>query len=195
MEPESSLIKSVTETKVEQECPACGHRPLESIMAVLEIPMLGEGLETTLKCPVCGFKRADIILTEQSEPVRYTLEVESEEDVDTRVVRSTSGTIRIPELGITIEPGPASESFVSNIEGILMRVRDVLQGLEYEDEEMVRKRIDRIDEARKGSVRFTVILEDPYGNSAILSEKAKIEGLSQEEAKKLRKGEMEMEPG
>ncbi len=177
-----------------QECPACGSHPLESIVAVLDIPMLGEAMETTIKCPECGFKRADIILLEQNEPVRYIMEVECREDIDARIVRSTSGTIRIPELGITIEPGPASESFVYNIEGVLMRVREVLQGLEYENEEEVRKRIKKIDEARKGSVRFTVIIEDPYGNSAILSKKARKEVLSLTEAKKLRRGEIEMGP-
>ncbi len=191
---DSTIIKEIKHTVLQQECPACGHKPLNSTIAILDLPMLGEAIETTIICPNCGFKTSDVMITEQNEPVRYTLKVNNPEDVNIRVVRSTSGTIRIPELGISIEPGPASESFISNIEGVLMRVRDVLEGLEYENKEEVAKRIREIDMAREGKKEFTFIIEDPYGNSALLSDKAEKEVLSPEEAKNLKKGEIELNP-
>jgi len=66
----------------------------------------------------------DTLILAQRSPVHYEMKVKSVEDLDARVVRSTSGTIRIPELGIDIEPGAASESFVSNIEGVIERVEE-----------------------------------------------------------------------
>ena len=191
---DSTIIKEVRHTVLQQECPVCGHKPMNSTIAMLELPMLGEAIETTITCPKCGFKTSDVMITEQNEPVRYTLKVRNPEDINTRVVRSTSGTIRIPELGISIEPGPASESFISNIEGVLMRVRDVLKGLDYENPEDVRKRISEIDKARNGEMAFTFIIEDPFGNSALLSDKAEKEMLTEEEARKLKKGEIDLIP-
>ena len=58
--------------------------------------------------------------------MRYELSVESPEDLDARVIRSTSGTIRIPEMGIIVEPGTVSDSYITNIEGVLQRVQKVL---------------------------------------------------------------------
>ena len=74
----------------------------------------------------CGFRHSDTILLTQKEPVRFTLQVTSIEDLDARVIRSSSGTIRIPELGVDIEPGFASESYISNVEGVLDRIEGVV---------------------------------------------------------------------
>ena len=190
MEPRSSIVKHIRKSTVRMECPACGGESMESTMALLELPMLGEAVETTLVCQKCGFKTSDVMITGQSEAVRYSLKVEGADHLNARVVRSTSGTIRMPELGILIEPGPASEAFISNIEGVLVRVEGVLEGLEHENKAEVEKKIKEIEKARDALTGFTFIIEDPYGNSAILSDRAKKEILSVEEVKALRKGEI-----
>jgi zinc finger protein len=86
------------------------------------------------------------------------------------------GTIKIPELGVEITPGPACEGFVSNIEGVLDRIERVVEAAlrwsEGEEKENARALLSRIAQARKGALPFTLILEDPSGNSAIISEKA-----------------------
>ena len=74
----------------------------------------------------CGFRHSDTILLTQKEPVRYTLAVETIDDLDARVIRSSSGTIRVPELGVDIEPGFASESYISNVEGVLDRIEGIV---------------------------------------------------------------------
>ena len=92
------------------------------------------------------------------------------------VAASASGAIRIPELGVEIDPGPACEGFVSNIEGVLDRIEDVVTGVltwaEGEERENALALRERIALAREGSVPFTLIIEDPTGNSAIVSPKA-----------------------
>lgn len=186
---ESEIIRRTSEAFLEMECPSCGNKGMKEIVSVLDLPFLGEALETTLICPKCSFKTSDIMITSENEPVRYIMDVSNEEDVNARVVRSTSGTIRIPELGVNIEPGPASEAFISNIEGVLVRVKAVLEGLEYDRESRVKERLGDIEKAMDGKKRFTFIIEDPYGNSAVLDKKARKEALSAEEASKLRTGE------
>jgi zinc finger protein len=110
------------------------------------------------------------------------------------VVRSTSGTIRIPELGVTIEPGPASQAFITNLEGVLRRVADIVRvAMKWneEDEEKVKRCewiLERIDNVIDGDEELTIILEDPFGNSLILSDESFKERLSELEAKELKTG-------
>lgn len=145
------------------------------------------------KCQ-CSFRFADTMILASKEPMRYEMPVETPEDLDARVIRSTSGTISIPEMGIVIEPGTVSESYVTNIEGILQRVRDVLMTASrwvQEDEEKLSRSQEllcMLEEVIEGKQKITVIIEDPLGNSAIISKKATVTKLSKEEAEKLNTG-------
>ena len=132
-----------------------------------------------------------MILT-QREPVHYELKIKCQDDLDARVVRSTSGTIRIPELGVDIEPGPASESFISNIEGVLDRVTGILEMITRWGEDDKTKRalelLSVIEKIMEGNYEITVVIEDPLGNSAIFAENAICRELTEEEAACLKTG-------
>jgi zinc finger protein len=140
----------------------------------------------------CGFRFTDTLILAQSKPVHYEMAVRTRDDIDARVVRSTSGTIRIPELGVDMEPGPASESFISNIEGVLDRVADILDMVVRWDEDdktpRAKELLANIEKIKAGEFGITVIIEDPLGNSAIISEKATHRELTQEEANCLKTG-------
>ena len=135
----------------------------------------------------------------QREPVHYELKIKSVDDLDSRVVRSTSGTIRIPELGIDIEPGHASESFVSNIEGVLDRVVDILEMVtrwgEKEKTERALELLSIIEKIMKGEYEVTIVIEDPLGNSAIFAKNAVCRELTEEEAECLKTGMIIFEKG
>lgn len=147
----------------------------------------------TAKCP-CSFRFADTMILSSRDPMRYELSVETPEDLDARVIRSTSGTIRIPEMGIVVEPGTVSDSYITNIEGVLQRVQNVLTTASrwvLEDEEKFARSQEllcMLNEVIEGKRTITVIIEDPLGNSAILSKKAISTKLSEEEAEKLNTG-------
>ena len=134
-----------------------------------------------------------MILT-QREPVRYEMAIETIEDLNARVVRSTSGTIRIPELGIDVEPGTVSDSYVTNIEGVLDRIQNVVITASKwvkDDKEKYAISLDilkKMNDARLGKQKLTVIIEDPLGNSAIISDKAVCKTLTTEESKDLKTG-------
>jgi zinc finger protein len=86
-----------------------------------------------------------------------------------------TGMIKIPELGVQIDPGPACHGFVTNIEGVLDRIEHVVQGTllwaENEERENAQAILSKIKRARAGTFPFALIIEDPSGNSAIISEK------------------------
>jgi zinc finger protein len=99
----------------------------------------------------------------------------------------------VPELGVSIHPDLNNERFISNVEGVLTRVGDVLRFLSRSLERGKRKeRADlllKVQRAREGKLRFTLVLKDPLGNSTIISEKAKKRRIGKRELKGLKFGE------
>ncbi|WP_456328104.1 ZPR1 zinc finger domain-containing protein [Archaeoglobus sp.] len=172
-------------------CPACG-RELKINTLLYDTPFFGKVLLTTITCE-CGFKHSDAIVSEIKEPTRFTVKINKKTLYD-KVIRSTSGTIRVPEIGVEIEPGPASEAFITNLEGVLMRIRDIVEMAKRwnaDDENKVARCdeiLKRIDDTLEGKDELTLILEDPFGNSLILSDSAFRERMKEEEAKALKTG-------
>ena len=78
---------------------------------------------------------------------------------------------------MTITPGPASEGYVTNIEGLLKKVKDVIErkkeSLEEKKERIQAiKLIKKINKILFGQDKIKITIEDPSGNSAIISDKA-----------------------
>lgn len=178
-------------------CPSCNKKSLRVTNIVISIPYFGEVLDFTIFCDSCGYKRSDIMPIEIKEPTRYSFHIESACDISTRIIKSSTCTIRIPDFGITIEPGPLSEGYISNIEGLFQRISNVItMGMRMgKDEERKNGQeiIDRIAKLIEGQEKACVIFEDPLGYSAIASDKAVIESLSEEEIKNLKYGEPHFE--
>jgi zinc finger protein len=149
-------------------CPVCGSS-IEMRCQQDNIPYFGDILEVSIVCG-CGFKFVDTIILGQKEPLRHRMRVCSEGDLWARVIRSTSGTIRIPEWGVDIEPGPASEAYITNVEGIIERLQSVVNmARKWSESDEERRRaeslLDTMQVARDGKPDFTIIIEDPLGNS------------------------------
>ncbi len=175
------------------KCPACGIEGVaKSIMKEIEIPHFGNVLETTLLCPSCGFRHSDVIALEQNDPAKYVLEI-NKNNLSIRVVRSQSATVTIPEVGVKVEPGPKSEGYVTNVEGMLTRFEDaVIKALNlFEDETSqinAKKTLAQIQELKKGNGTATLIILDPFGQSNIVSEKAEVLEIPEEELSNLKTG-------
>jgi zinc finger protein len=175
-------------------CPVC-FSEMDFSWETQDIPYFGEAMIIAGTCS-CGFRHSDTILLGQNEPARYTLEVTEIDDLDARVIRSSSGTIRVPELGVDIEPGPASDCYISNIEGVLARITDMVafatrSARQAGDVDRTRRGeeiLENIGQALKGQFKLTFLIEDPLGNSAIASEKAVRSGLTDEEMADLKTG-------
>jgi zinc finger protein len=158
-------------------CPSCSDE-IEYRYQTEDIPYFSDILIISASCPNCGYRYVDTQLLKSGEPSRHTLPVAGAEDLDIRVVRSMTASLAIPELGVEINPGPACTGFITNIEGVLDRIGQVVETAQrWGDEiqkENARALLERIGQARAGSLPFTLILEDPSGNSAIISDKAEM---------------------
>ena len=111
----------MTEEDLTLHCPMCDSGKLIVTSMLYSVPYFNELAMFTMKCPSCNFSHNDVFSPEERKPTRWTLIVDHPDLLRVRVVRSGSGTVRMLEMGIDIEPGPAAEGYVSNVEGILYR--------------------------------------------------------------------------
>jgi zinc finger protein len=109
-----------------------------------------------------------------------------------RVVKSSTGTMKVPELGVTVEPGPASEGYVSNVEGVLNRIERAVKialeeakGPQRRRGEAVMKKIEAI---RAGKLKARLIIMDPFGHSAIVAKRVRKRELKRHELTSLKTG-------
>ena len=99
------------------------------------------------------------------------------EDLNVRVVRSMTGVFEIPELGVRIDPGPACEGFVTNVEGVLDRITQAIKIAVRDGDETEKENgrvlLEKIDSVKAGGLPVMLIIQDPMGNSVLVSDKAK----------------------
>ena len=159
-----------------QPCPLCNEKTLILTERETEVPYFGKVYLFSMTCTNCKYHKADIESTERKEPVKYEFEISSEDDMKVRVVKSSEATVKLPHIA-SITPGPAAQGYVTNIEGILNRVKhqvEVAKDVE-EDEEGKKKAknlLKKLLNITWGKEKQKLIIEDPSGNSAIISDKA-----------------------
>jgi zinc finger protein len=159
-----------------EPCPMCKQKTLTLTEEDIEVPFFGKASVFSMTCSNCKYHLADVEALEQKEPCKYSLDITSQEDLKIRIVKSSQATVKIPYI-TTITPGPASIGYISNVEGILRRVKAQIESLKESEEDNDKKKeawklIKKINRVMWGSEKCKIIIEDPSGNSAIISEKA-----------------------
>jgi len=159
-----------------QVCPMCHKDSLTLIEDEKEVPYFGKIYLFSMTCDNCKYHKADVEGAEEKEPCKYTLEISSEDDMKIRVVKSSEATIKIPHVA-TVEPGPASNGFVTNVEGILNRIKHSIETARDSEEDPAAKKkaknlLKKLQKVMWGREKMKLIIEDPSGNSAIISDKA-----------------------
>jgi zinc finger protein len=177
-------------------CPSCAAPEAMLRTLALDIPYFGEVLESVFLCSKCAFRHTDMVIPRRSTPTEYSIRVEGERDLFVRAVKSSSATVEVPELGLLWEPGPASNAEVTNVEGLLMRFDDAVRRamVLFEGEESAAKAreiLAALAEATDGKRVVTVVMRDPYGNSALIDPRGRAtrRELSEREAEELATGE------
>ena len=159
-----------------QQCPMCHEKALILTERETEVPYFGNVLLFSMTCTSCKYHMADVEAAEEKEPVKYEFEISSEDDMKVRVVKSAQATVKLPHIA-TITPGPASQGYVTNIEGILNRVKYHVEAAkemeeDEEDKNKAKNLLKKITRITWGQEKQKLIIEDPSGNSAIISDKA-----------------------
>ena len=159
-----------------QPCPFCPGKKATMKEEEIDIPYFGRVFVLSMECNDCGTRKSEVEPAEKKEPCKYTFEVTCEDDLNVKVVKSGEATVRIPRV-ITMESGPASNGYVTNIEGLLERVKKIIQSsVEGEDDPAVRKKAKnlakKVGKVLAGREKIKIIIEDPSGHSVIVSDKA-----------------------
>jgi zinc finger protein len=159
-----------------EKCPICGANELTLTEMERDIPFFGQIAIFSMNCKACKYHKADIENLEKQEPSKFTFEIESEEDLKVRVIKSSHATIKIPHIG-SIESGEAANGYVSNIEGILNRIKKQIEFIKEssDDKAEIKKAkniLKKLTRIMWGQEKVKITLEDPTGNSAIISDKA-----------------------
>ncbi len=187
------------ESSLDYPCPICNsENGLILNVHTSEIPYFGEHTEMTIICNECGWRNTDFIPSEGKKPSLWSLVIDNLELMTTRVVRSSSCTVRIVELGLEVEPGDNATGYISNVEGVLNRFSDAIAMIQRsairdgeegkEKVESCQELIDRISKIKNGEEPVELLLLDPNGHSQILHESATSTDLSEEEIAALATG-------
>ena len=173
------MSKDESEVMTGQSCPMCKENKATLTQHTRKIPFGDREVEVflySLTCESCKYHVADLEFAEQLPPVKYALEVDSEKDMSIRIVKSSEATVKIPHV-ITIESGPQSHGYITNVEGLLKRVKNIIEQArdsaeDEEDKKKAKNLLKKIQKAMWGQEKLKIIIEDKSGNSAIISEKA-----------------------
>ena len=181
------------EQPIDMACPMCQKEGQLAMMAhVDEIPYFGEHTQVTVLCHACGWRQTDFIPAEGRKPGGWNFEITSENDLNARVIRSSSCTVSIPELDLEVNPGGNATGYVTNMEGLLNRfikiIEMVMKDLDESEEEnlsTLRNMLHRLENAGLEGEGLLVELLDPHGLSQILHPDAVDRDLSPEEIARL----------
>ncbi len=159
-----------------QQCPMCGQKTLTLSEAEKEIPYFGKVYLFNMTCSNCKYHVSDVESVEKKEPCKVSVEISSEEDMNIRVVKSSNATVKMPRI-MTIEPGPSAQGYITNIEGLLNRAKHAIEvARDNSDDKSEKKKaknlLKKIQRIKWGQDTIKITIDDPTGNSAIISDKA-----------------------
>jgi len=153
-------------------CANCGKETLNVKEVYSKIPRFGKMVMISMFCSNCGYRVFDTVSLEYKGPAKVEFQVKNMKDLAARIIRSTTSTLTIPELGLELRPGPKSEAFITNVEGVLDRfsaiAEQLVRGSGGGTKGKAKSALRKIKLAIDGKMPFTVIIEDEFGNSAIL---------------------------
>jgi zinc finger protein len=139
-----------------------------------EVENFGSVLLSVATCSNCGYRHTDVTPLTTREPMVATAKINSIDDLDIHVIKSGSATVTVPELKASITPGPFSEGYISNIEGVLVKIENALKFmLSSAEGKSLQKgmKLLKTIQAAKNKPNFTFVIKDPFGNSALVSSK------------------------
>jgi zinc finger protein len=159
-----------------QDCPICNKKTLTLREMEREIPFFGIVYLFSMTCTTCKYHKADVECANKKDPCKWEFEISSEEDMKVRIIKSGEATVKLPRI-MTIESGPASNGYISNIEGLLNRVKKQLEVVRDEsddknDRKKAKNLLKKVQNIMWGREKIKLTIIDPTGNSAIVSEKA-----------------------
>ncbi|CCW65712.1 unnamed protein product [Phytomonas sp. EM1] len=159
---------------IESMCPKCYKNGTTRLM-ITDIPHFKEVIISSFECPNCGETNNEVTFGGVFGPkkVRYELQVRDKRDMDRQVVKSEYASIIIPQLELEIPP-ESQKGVLNTVEGILEHTRvglQLQQPIRKIQNPELHDRIEdfcrKLEEYCLGNIPFTLIVDDPAGNSYV----------------------------
>ncbi|MFW9878684.1 MAG: ZPR1 zinc finger domain-containing protein [Candidatus Thorarchaeota archaeon] len=157
------------------KCPSCQEGIIDIVRNIYDLPDGDKMLILKFECNLCNFHKNDIIpLTANMEAGIMTLKITGEEDLKSKIYRSPTGKLEIPELDLIVEPGPRADFYYTNVQGILFRFENAVSIYRnnLEDNDPEKSEIDdllyKLKQAIEGKFKFTLKITDNQGGSYII---------------------------
>ncbi|KAI4137809.1 MAG: hypothetical protein L6R39_007087, partial [Caloplaca ligustica] len=166
-------------------CPGCAYPDAHLNLQLLNIPYFKEVVVSAVMCMKCNYRSSDVKTGGEVPPrgKKIYLDVREQEDLSRDILKSETCCVRINEVGVEVVPGTMGGRFTT-VEGLLTQIRDDLRNTVFDVEDQEGQAGDsmsedkrkgwetffaRLDQAIKGEVEYTVLLEDPLANSYVQS--------------------------
>ena len=161
------------------ECPGCT-RPAHMLLQMVNIPHFKQVVISTTQCGECEYHTNDVKtggkIPERGK--RIWLDVKDQEDLKRDILKSETCLLKIPECAVDVQPGTMGGRFTT-VEGLLTQIRNDLKGQIFDTEDddappdsmpeagksAWKKFFGQLDKAIKAEIEYTILMEDPLGNS------------------------------
>ncbi|XP_060764687.1 zinc finger protein ZPR1 [Neoarius graeffei] len=161
-------------TEIESLCMNC-YENGKTRLLLTKIPFFREIIISSFTCSHCHWTNTEIQSAGriQDQGVCYTLHIKTKEDMNREVVKTDSAITRIPELDFEI-PAFTQKGSLSTIEGLLDRAvagleqdQPIRRATDPEVADKIDQFIERLKKLKDVEEEFTLIINDPSGNSFI----------------------------
>jgi len=162
-----------------QQCPACGKKKLELKEEDKDVNGFGKVYVMSMNCEDCDFSKCDIESEEEKDGSSQTITIDSEKDMKIGIIRSSSGTVKVPQIRMKIDAGENSEGFITDVAGLIGKFEGIVEKERDSAEDPSAKKsaknlLKKLWKIKLGDVPVKITIEDPTGNSAIISDKVEI---------------------
>ncbi|CAO1441283.1 unnamed protein product [Diamesa serratosioi] len=161
-------------TEIESLCMNCLENGITRLL-LTKIPFYKEVVLMSFSCEHCGFQNNEIQSGAeiQEKGIKLKLVVSNAKDMNRRVVKSDSCSVRIEELDFEV-PAKTQKGEVTTVEGIIMRCvtgltqDQVLRRIEHpEAAEQIDQFIIKLENLKTLEKPFTLIIDDMSGDAHI----------------------------
>ncbi|KAL8682246.1 MAG: hypothetical protein Q9186_001705 [Xanthomendoza sp. 1 TL-2023] len=163
-------------------CPGCT-KPAHMNLQLLNIPHFKQVVVSAVMCLNCNYRSSDVKTGGEIPRLgkKIWLHVREPLDLHRDILKSETCHLKIDEIGVEVAPGTMGGRFTT-VEGLLTQIRDDTRGTVFDmddaegaggDSMTDAKReawtafFERIDKAIRGELEYTILLEDPLGNSYV----------------------------
>lgn len=161
-------------SEIESLCLNCERNGVTRLL-LTRIPHFKDVIVSSFSCPHCGYANNEIQSGGriQDYGIRITVDIQNEKDLNRQIVRTDYCTVKIPEISFEIPPN-TQKGALTTVEGILERAiaglqqqQPVRRALDKSLAEQLDKVISKLEDFCCKSVPFTLVLDDPSGNSYV----------------------------